>query len=249
MFPRLLVVFLALALAAPPAVRSQEITGAKPELNDSFREPDVERYVERFESESREVFTRRDEVVRALGLEPGMDVADVGAGTGLYTIPMAAAVGPRGAVFAVDIAPNFLRYIADRAKKEGLNNVCTVLGGQDSPNLPPASVDLVFICDTYHHFENPAAMLAGIHRALRPGGRLVVIDFDRKEGVSSEFILEHVRADRQTFLSEITSAGFELSAPEGEAAPELEENFFAVFDRQPSPDDPPVRRRRRGADR
>lgn len=230
----------AIALAILPEARSQETPGAKPELNQSFQDPDVGQYVERFESESREVFTLRKEVVAAMGLRPGMDVADIGAGTGLYTIPIAEAVGPEGAVFAVDIAPNFLRHIADRSSKAGLENVCTVLGTQDSPQLPPASVDLAFICDTYHHFEDPAAMLGAIRRALRPGGRLVVIDFDRRAGVSSEFILEHVRADAGTFIREISDAGFSLISPEGVPLPKFEENFLAFFSRLPAPGDPPL---------
>ncbi|QDV33143.1 class I SAM-dependent methyltransferase [Tautonia plasticadhaerens] len=230
----------ALAMAVLPGARAQEIPGATPELNRSFQEPDVGQYVERFESESREVFTRRREVVAALGLRPGMDVADIGAGTGLYAIPIAEAVGPEGAVFAVDIAPNFLRHIAERSSKAGLLNVCTVLGTQDSPQLPPGSVDLAFICDTYHHFEDPAAMLGAIRRALRPGGRLVVIEFDRREGVSSEFILEHVRADASTFIEEISDSGFSVIELDGVPRPELEENFFAMFVRTPEPGDPPL---------
>jgi ubiquinone/menaquinone biosynthesis C-methylase UbiE len=233
-----------LMLAVSPTARSQvETPGARPELNRSFQEPDVDQYVERFESESREVATLRDEVVKILGLEPGMDVADIGAGTGLYTMPMAAAVGPDGAVYAVDISPDFLRFIAGRATDSGMDNVCTVLGTQDSPQLPPGSVDLVFICDTYHHFENPPAMLAAIHRALRPGGRLVVIDFDRREGVSSDFIMEHVRADSGTFIREIMDAGFSLHAPEGVALPKFEENFIAMFSRLPAPGNPPLQLR------
>ena len=222
-----------LALAVAPAARAQdrERPGDPAELNEAFREPDVGRFVERFESESREVFAHRREIVEALGLEPGMEVADIGAGTGLFTIPMAEAVGPEGAVFAVDIAPDFLRYIADRASGAGLVNVCTVLGTQESTQLPPASIDLAYVCDTYHHFEDPAASLASIRRALRPGGRLVVVEFDRREGESSDFVLGHIRADREQFVAEIEGAGFEKARvePAPSLGGELEENFIAVF--------------------
>ena len=222
---------LAAVLAAASAAGAQQRTGADPTLNESFREPEVGRFVERFESESREVFARRREIVEALGLKAGMDVADVGAGTGLFTIPIAEAVGPEGAVFAVDIAPNFLRHIAGRAERAGLDNVCTVLGTQTSTQLPPDSVDLVYICDTYHHFEDPESSLRSIRRALRPGGRLVLIEFDRVEGSSSDFILEHVRDTRNGFVVEIQKAGFE--AVRIEPAPSLggslAENFLAIF--------------------
>jgi ubiquinone/menaquinone biosynthesis C-methylase UbiE len=181
------------------------------------------------------VATLRDEVLKILAIQPGMRVADVGAGTGLYTIPMAEAVGAEGAVFAVDISPNFLNFIAARAELQGLVNVCTVLGTQDSTQLPPGTLDLVFICDTYHHFEDPAAVLGSIHRGMKPGARLVIIDFDRREGVSSPFIMEHVRADAQTFIREITGAGFRPIDMEGIDLPPFEENFMAIFVREDQP--------------
>ena len=222
---------LAALVAAATAADAQQRIGADPTLNESFREPEVGRFVERFESESREVFARRREIVEALGLEPGMDVADVGAGTGLFAIPIAEAVGPEGVVFAVDIAPNFLRHIAGRAERANLVNVCTVLGTQTSTQLPPDSVDLVYVCDTYHHFEDPESSLGSIRRALRPGGRLVLVEFDRVEGTSSDFILEHVRASRDGFVAEIQRAGFELIRvePAPSLGGALAENFLAVF--------------------
>lgn len=223
----------AIVLCFSPWAMSQEPAGARPGLNDAFRDPDVGSFVERFESESREVATFRDQVLSILAIEPGMRVADIGAGTGLYTLPMARQVGPEGAVFAVDIAPNFLLHIAGRAQDEGLTNLCTVLGTQDSTQLPPGMLDLAFICDTYHHFEDPAAVLGSIHHALKPGGRLVVIDFDRREGISSPFIKEHVRADAQTFIQEIIAAGFRSVDLGGIEPPPFEENFLAVFERVP----------------
>ncbi|MHA1944165.1 MAG: class I SAM-dependent methyltransferase, partial [Candidatus Thorarchaeota archaeon] len=85
----------------------------------------------------------------------------------------------------------------------------TVLGQDDSIELPPNSVDTVFICDTYHHFEFPQRILRTIHRALRPGGEIVLVDFRRAPG-SPEWLLNHVRAGEETFVSEITAAGFQL---------------------------------------
>lgn len=225
---RVPLVVLLLAAVAP----AQERPGARPELNESFRDPDVGSYVERFESESREIFAHRIDILRAMALEPGMDVADIGAGTGLFTIPMAEAVGSEGAVYAVDIAPNFLQYIAGRADDAELTNVCTVLGTQNSTQLPPASVDLAFICDAYHHFEDPSASLASIHRAIRPGGRLFIVEFDKTDE-SRGFVKEHIRASRDVFVAEIKEAGFE--AVSVEPAPglggKLKENFVAVFRR------------------
>jgi ubiquinone/menaquinone biosynthesis C-methylase UbiE len=150
--------------------RGQE-KSVKPGINDPFKDPDVAKFVGTFEGESREIFTARDKVVAACDLKPGMIVADMGAGTGLFTRLFAKAVGPDGQVYAVDIAPKFLEHIQKTAREAGLKNVTPVLCNQDSADLPPNSVDLIFVCDTYHHFEFPQRTLASLHRALKPGGR------------------------------------------------------------------------------
>jgi ubiquinone/menaquinone biosynthesis C-methylase UbiE len=212
---------------APDRPRSLPGTDAPSTINRPFQNPDVPEWVQKFESESREVYTRRDAIVKAMGLKPGMAVADIGAGTGLFTRLFADRVGPEGKVFAVDISPPFLAHIASEAKKRGQSQVQTVQGTQDSSNLPADSIDVAFLCDTYHHIEHPGRVLASIRRALRPGGRLVVIDFDRREGISTDFVLKHIRADKARFLAEITAAGFEPVATA--EAPRLAENFFAAF--------------------
>jgi uncharacterized protein (TIGR03067 family) len=202
------------------------------EINKPFQDPDINKYIKGFEDESREVFAKRNEIVRALGLRPGMAVADVGAGTGAFTRLVAEEVGPKGKVYAVDIAAAFLEHIAAESKKRGHDQVATIRGTQDTTNLPEGSIDVAFLVDTYHHLEHPRAVLGSIQRALRPGGRLVVVEFDRREGVSTPFVLEHVRADKETFLKEIESAGFERVDAKG--APEFKENFLAKF-RKPDP--------------
>ena len=165
-------------------------------------------YVKKFESEDREPYARRHEIVAALELKPGMVVADIGAGTGLFTRLMAEKVGPEGKVYAVDIAPEFLAHIAADAKKHGQKQIVTVRGNQETTNLPKGSVDLVFLSDVYHHLERPENILASLREAIKPGGRLVVVEFDRVEGKSTEFVLKHVRAGRNVFIKEIESAGF-----------------------------------------
>jgi predicted methyltransferase len=229
-----LAIVLAVLSASPSMAQDKSV---KPGINKSFENPDVGEYVKRFETESREVFTRREAIVEALGLRPGMAVADVGAGTGLFTRLVADRVGPRGKVYAVDIAPAFLKHIATESKNRGQGQVETVLGQQDTTNLPPNSVDLAFLCDAYHHLEFPAKTLASLHRALRAGGRLVVIDFDRREGVSTAFVLEHVRAGKEVFLAEIEAAGFERI--DGGPRTELKENFFLSFRKKGAPGEVP----------
>lgn len=198
-------------------------------INEKFKDPElnVDEWLDRFEVESREVYGSRDAVLRACGIKPGERIADVGAGTGFYSRLFAKQTGLDGWVFSVDIAPKFLQHIATRATADGIVNLTPVLGTDVSTRLPTESVDLVFICDTYHHFEKPSDTLASIYRALKPGGRLVVIDFDRIPGKSREWLLEHVRADKGTFRSEIEAAGFTFVdevAIEG-----FEENYLLRF--------------------
>lgn len=213
------------SVAPPPA----ETTSVKPGINQDFLDPalDVTKYEQRFEGESREVFAHRVRIAALLQLQPGMAVADVGAGTGLYTMLFASKVGTGGRVHGVDIAPKFVEHITKTAAERKLPQVVAQLCSERSVELPAASVDLVFVCDTYHHFEYPQATLASIHRALRPGGELVILDFIREPGVSREWILEHVRAGEALVTQEVTTAGFTLVRRE--ETPFLRENYVLRF--------------------
>jgi ubiquinone/menaquinone biosynthesis C-methylase UbiE len=227
--------------AQTPTGQSTPKSKVDPKINEAFRKPNVRDYVKKFESEKRENYALRHEIVAALELTPGMAVADIGAGTGFFSRLFAEKVGPTGKVYAVDIAPRFLEHIAAESRKQGQAHVVTILGSQDSTNLPRASVDLVFLSDVYHHFEKPEKALATIHQALRPGGRLVVIEFDRVEGKSSAFVLKHVRASQAVFKKEIESAGFTLiPTPK---PPPLKENFFLRFEKSTAPRTKPVKAR------
>ncbi|MFO0953117.1 MAG: methyltransferase domain-containing protein [Isosphaeraceae bacterium] len=207
--------------------------GLPHDINKQFADPNVKDFVKRFETESREVFAQRQAIVDALGLKPGMSAADVGAGTGLFTRLFAEKVGSEGRVYAVDIAESFLKHIAEDARKSGQTQVKTIKGTQTSTLLPAASVDLVYLCDVYHHVEQPAPFLESIHAALKPGGRLVIIDFDKAKAKNAEFVKKHVRASKEVFVKEITSAGFEPVELPG--APALKENFFIAFQRGTKP--------------
>jgi predicted methyltransferase len=210
-----------------------------PSINKPFANPDPKKYVATFEAESREVYAQREAIARALGLKPGMAVADIGAGTGLFTRLIADKVGHEGKVFAVDIAEPFLKHIAEQSQKLGQTQVQTVLGSQLSTGLAAGSIDVAFLCDTYHHFEKPEVNLASIRRALRPDGVLVVVDFDRVVGKSAPFTLIHVRASKDVFLAEIKAAGFTLV--ETPDAPKLKENFFVKFRRRRTDEPEPGR--------
>ncbi|MCG8555846.1 MAG: methyltransferase domain-containing protein [Proteobacteria bacterium] len=200
-------------------------------INKRFLDPklDVQKYRERWESEEREVALHRGEVVAALNLKKGARIADVGAGTGLYMAALSKAVGRRGKVYALDISPRLIRGLRKRAKKERLRNVWVIQSKQDSTKLPKASVDHVFLCDVYHHLEHHQDMLRSIRKALRPKGELVIVDFDRIPGKSSEWVLEHIRAGKAQFRKEIEQAGFRFK--EEVTIPGLEQNYFLRFER------------------
>lgn len=216
--------------ASPEPPRGPE-ESVKPGANDSFlaEDMDVQDYVDRFEGESREIAVERDALLATLGLGVGSRVADVGAGTGLFLAPMAEAVGTGGRVYAVDISPGFLEHLRARVENEGLRQVEVVQCGERSVDLPQASVDAVFVCDVYHHFEYPRSSLESIYSALQPGGLLVVVDFERIPGVSREWLLGHVRADKATFRAEIEAAGFDFQ--DEVDLPGLTENYVLRFRR------------------
>jgi cyclopropane fatty-acyl-phospholipid synthase-like methyltransferase len=201
---------LTLAFAMSLAMAQQSpITPTAKELNKSF-DADASQWTERFEHEGRAIYDKRAEILDAMGLKPGMEVADIGAGSGLISRLIAQRVAPGGTVFAVDISKNMVDHIAKTAQEEKITNIQAVLGDPRSPKLAPNSVDVACIIDAYHHFEYPAEMLAEIRRALRPNGMLMLIDFKRIDGVSRDYILKMVRAGEGTFTDEFLNAGFDL---------------------------------------
>jgi ubiquinone/menaquinone biosynthesis C-methylase UbiE len=220
------------AVAGGPQPGAAERPAVSPQLNQPFTDPDFDAWTQTFEHPGREVFDQRFRIAAALGLQRGQTVADVGAGTGLFTLLFARAVGATGRVYAVDISQSFLDKILERTVKYHVDNVVGILGTQRETGLAPSSLDLAFVCDTYHHFEYPQAMLASIARALRPDGELVVIDYERIPGIGSPWVLSHVRAGEARVTEEIEAAGFVKVGEEDF----LRENWFARFrKREPEP--------------
>lgn len=143
-----------------------------------------------------------ERVMDALGLKKGSDVADVGAGSGWFTIRAARRVGSSGQVYAVDINRDYLKYIEVRSDQEKLSNVRTVLGKQDDPLLPQQSVDAVLLLKTYHEIAEPIQLLKRLRQSMRSGARLGIID---RNGTGDDHGL-----NRDTVVSEARRAGFEL---------------------------------------
>ena len=178
-----------------------------------------EQYAAFLEERDRVARLQVPRVVEALGLKPGMTVADVGAGSGLFTRPIAKAVAP-GTVFANDIDAGLLKILATRSADAGLANVTTVLGAADDPRLP-RRVDLVFICDALHHIANPGAYLKTLRAYLAANGRVAVIDY-REHWPDGH---EQLRFSSEQFEGWMKAAGFTREASYDWIA----DSFFTIY--------------------
>jgi ubiquinone/menaquinone biosynthesis C-methylase UbiE len=222
-------ILLALSLLLMAACSTQEAS-VKPGINTNFLDPklDADTFVKRFETESREVFAKRSAIARACGLKEGMAIADVGAGTGLFLDFFARDVKKSGRVYAVELSEVFAERLQKRIESRKQSQVEVVVCTERDVSLSEGSVDSVFTCDTYHHFEYPKATLASIHRALRPGGTFVIVDFERIPGKTREWLLNHVRCGKEEVIREVTAAGFALVE---EVSLGFKENYFLRFKR------------------
>ena len=168
-----------------------------------------------------------------------MAVADIGAGTGCSPGSSPSEVGPEGKVYAVDVSKEFLDHIAAQAEARGQTQIVTVRGTQSSTNLPAGSVDLVFLCDVYHHLEDHEKILARSTGLSGPEGVLVLVEFDRVEGKSSDFVLKHIRAGQGEFRTR-DRVGRLRGGPRRSHGPQAEGEFL-----RPVPEERRVRIGRR----
>jgi predicted methyltransferase len=204
----------------------------KPGINDKFLDPklNVEEWTKKFETESREIFHQREKIVAAAGLKPGMAMADIGAGTGLFTLHFAQAVGADGKVYRRRDREKFPRtHQSPRQQSQRLERADDPLHRKAAwscrrlASTSPSSA----MCITTSSIRRPA--LATLHKALKPGGELVLIDFKRIPGQTSDFIMGHVRAGQEVFEAEVIAAGFEKV---DEVKDLLKENYFVKFKRK-----------------
>ncbi len=162
-------------------------------------------WLDRNERESEE---NPEGALDAIGIKPGMVVADVGAGTGYMSLKMARRVGPSGKVYSEDVQPEMLRRLRQNAVDAKLNNIQTVLGGEADPKLPPNSLDLILLVDVYHEFSQPQKMLRKMREALKTNGRLVLLEY-RKEDPSIPIRPDH-KMSVQEVKMETEAEGFHL---------------------------------------
>jgi ubiquinone/menaquinone biosynthesis C-methylase UbiE len=216
---------------AQPTAPTKTRSAVPADINKKFLDADLdaEQWAKRFEAESREIYACRKDIVKSIGLTAGDSIADVGAGTGIFLELFSNAVSDTGKVYAVEISPRFLDYLEHRIEDEGFENAQVVESKADSVALPAESVDFVFLCDTYHHFEYHADTLLSIRNALRPGGQLILIDFERIPGKTREWLLKHVRAGKEQFKKEVQQSGFRFV--EEVQISGFRENYFLRFEK------------------
>ncbi|MCW5980297.1 MAG: class I SAM-dependent methyltransferase [Bryobacteraceae bacterium] len=177
-------------------------------------------WLERAEREEEE---RPEMALDLIGVAPGMVVADIGAGVGYFTIRLARRVGPEGKVYANEIQPGMLSRLKENARREGLSNVEPVLGTESDPRLPVGSIDLALLVDVYHEFSRPEPMTDAIRAALKPDGRLVLLEY-RKEDPAIPIREEHKMTIEQA-RRELAPQGFILD----KALHELPRQHILIF--------------------
>lgn len=179
-------------------------------------------YIDRMNAESRAADLKVDEVIAKLGLKPGDIVADIGSGSGAFSIPMAKAIAPNGILYAEDIDKDLLAYVADKAKKEGVTNIRTVLGVYDDPKLPVRNVDVAFFHRVLHMIEHRQLFLNNTTPYLKPDGRVVIIDKNPEDSPNSWMWLR--QSDVDTWMAA-------LSFYPAEKYGVFDDKYFVVYQR------------------
>ena len=224
-----LVLFLSLGCAGHgtgPHHRHGQHEGAQNQQPHHRGPTDIKEYLARLDRPERDQYQKPAQVVEALALKPGTAVADLGAGSGYFTRRFLRAVGETGTVYAIDVKQEMLDYIqADLERMDGASTATFILARPDSPDLPPDSVDLIFLCNVYHHLKDRTTYFMKARSTLKPGGRVAIIDFyhDHRSG-DVGFPRRHLVA-RQTVADEMTQAGYRLV----EEHTFLERQYFLEF--------------------
>lgn len=178
----------------------------------------------------RDARQKPEELVRAMQVKPGMTVADIGTGVG-YMLPfLSRAVASDGRVLAEDIFDDFLDQARERAAREKLANVTFIKGSTTDPDLPANAVDEILALDSYHHYGYPEKMLAAFHRALKPDGRLVIVEYyKRPDAMAGGGAMQHIRLDAPDLIKEVESNGFRLVS-QHEHIPHSQ--YMAIFEKR-----------------
>jgi ubiquinone/menaquinone biosynthesis C-methylase UbiE len=184
---------------------------------------DSQAYIAMLEDPARDAYQKPADVVKSLALRSGETIADIGAGSGYFAVRFAPEVGPSGHVLAVDVEPDMVRYLNRRIRDASLWQIRTVLAPPDDPLLGEGTVDRFFICDTWHHIDDQKAYLERMKRMLKPGGQIVMIDFQKRElPVGPPLAMKIARED---LVKQMEAFGFRVAREETF----LPYQYFLVF--------------------
>jgi len=190
----------------------------------------AEEWEKTLESPNRTATQKVAEVLADLSLKPGMIVADIGAGSGFFSRPLAKAVAPGGKVYAVDIQQGLLDYINKRDAEENIHNVQTVLGEFDDPKLPMRNVDLAFINDVLHHIEHRAVYLKALGTYMKPAGRIAIIEMNKDDPKTGHKNQPELLIGREEIVGWMSDAGFKLVEEHADLFPGTK--WFLIFGRK-----------------
>ena len=215
---------LLLLIAASSLLAQDRVQRNREELHQLHK--DSQAYMKFLEDPQRDAYQKPHEVIMALNLKPGEMIADIGAGSGYFTFRLARHVGEAGRVFAVDINPDMIIHITRLIRDSSTRNVITILAPPDDPLMIDGSIDRFFICDTWHHVEKQEQYLALMKKALKPGGQVVMIDFQKRElPVGPPLDMKIARED---LIRQMEKAGFALAQEHSF----LPYQYFLVFKAQ-----------------
>jgi ubiquinone/menaquinone biosynthesis C-methylase UbiE len=189
----------------------------------------ADEWVTTLEGPQRVATQKIDQVLADLSLKPGMVIADIGAGSGLFSRPLAKAVAPTGKVYAVDIQQDLLDHINQRDKEENIRNIRTVLGEFDDPKLPARDVDLAFINDVLHHIEHRAVYLKALGTYIKPTGRIAIIEMNKDDPNTPHRKQPELLVSREEILKWMSDVGFKLVDEHADLFPGTK--WFLVFGR------------------
>ena len=187
----------------------------------------ADEWVTTLEGPQRVATQKVDEVIAKLALKPGMIVADIGAGSGLFSRPLAKAIGPSGKIYAVDIQQDLLDVINKRSKDEGIGNIQTVLGEFDDPRIPTRNVDIAFINDVLHHIQNRAVYLKALGTYVKAGGRIAIIDMNSNDPNTPHKGQPELLIAREDIVKWMSDGGFKLVQEHADLFPGTK--WFLVF--------------------
>ena len=202
------------APAPAPAHEHAHVHGAHAPLVHRFQS--AEQWAKEFDDPARDEWQKPAEVVAAMRLEPGMTVADLGAGTGYFEPLLSRGVGAAGVVLALDVEPDMVRYLGERAQREHLANVRPALVATDDPKLAAQSVDRILVVDVWHHIDARDAYVAKLRDALKPGGKVFVVDFepDAKHGPPPKHRLSSATVERELAAAGLAAETLTEALPE-----------------------------------